>query len=55
MKTRPIVAARLEFEPESGVPYAPEFGELLIDVGEENFQLDCNLRFTSYNSHSTEF
>ncbi len=31
------------------------FGELLIDVGEENFQLDCNLRFTSYNSHSTEF
>jgi hypothetical protein len=31
------------------------FGELLIDVAEENFQLDCNLRFTSYNSHSTEF
>ena len=31
------------------------FGELLIDVGEESFQLDCNLRFTSYNSHSTEF
>jgi len=31
------------------------FGELLIDVAEENFQLDCNLRFTSYDSHSTEF
>lgn len=30
------------------------FGELLIDVAEENFQLDCNLRFTSYDSHSTE-
>ncbi len=28
MKTRPIVAARLEFEPESGVPYAPEFGDV---------------------------
>jgi hypothetical protein len=27
----------------------------LIDVAEENFQLDCNLRFTSYDSHSTEF
>lgn len=31
------------------------FGELLIDVAEENFQLDCNLRFTSYDSRSTEF
>lgn len=31
------------------------FGELLIDVAEENFQLDRNLRFTSYDSRSTEF
>ena len=30
-------------------------GELLIDFAEESFQLDCNLRFTSYSSHSTEF
>jgi hypothetical protein len=30
------------------------FGELLIDVADASFQLDCNLRFTSYNSHSTE-
>lgn len=29
------------------------FGELLIDVGDASFQLDCNLRFTSYDSHST--
>lgn len=30
------------------------FGELLIDVTDASFQLDCNLRFTSYDSHSTE-
>ena len=30
------------------------FGELLIDVADASFQLDCNLRFTSYDSHSTE-
>lgn len=30
------------------------FGELLIDVADASFQLDCNLRFTAYDSHSTE-
>ncbi len=30
------------------------FGELLIDVADASFQLDCNLRFISHDSHSTE-
>lgn len=30
------------------------FGELLIDVADANFQLDCNLRFISHDSHSIE-
>ena len=30
------------------------FGELLIDVADASFQPDCNLRFISHDSHSTE-
>lgn len=29
-------------------------GELLIDVADETIQLDCNIRYTAYDSHSTE-
>jgi hypothetical protein len=29
-------------------------GELLIDVAKASVQLDCNLRYTAYDSHSTE-
>lgn len=30
------------------------FGELLIDVADASFQLDCNLRVISHDSYSTE-
>lgn len=29
-------------------------GELLIDVAKASVQLDCNLHYTAYDSHSTE-
>lgn len=29
-------------------------GELLIDVAKASIQLDCNLHYTAYDSHSTE-
>lgn len=29
-------------------------GELIIDVARATVQLDCNLRYTAYDSHSTE-